>query len=213
MRDVGSLRLIMRFSKLLLLIIPAATLTAWLLPHDLLRNPPFAGIPKAPRNPEIISCYSVMKVGAEEEGPFWGKSSFGNFWSWRRHLDKLDGRHIGPRQQDVEGLWDMSGPLNVLVYRQADRITALLYSKIPSPNSGSLGGYIRLYSRKIDESWQMTEEHWDTITDISIFVEKVILAAWVGGGTSIVVLAIFLSSYFRNRRANHGLAGNGGVPR
>lgn len=199
----------MRFRKRLALIIPAAMLTAWLLPHDILRNPPFTGIPKAPPNPEIVSCYSVMKVGADAAGPFWGKSSFGNFWSWRRRLDKLDGRQVGPRQQDIEGLWDLPGPLNVLVFRQADRTKALLYSKIPSPNSGSLGGYIRLYDRKSGDSWQMTEEYWDTITDISIFADKVILCAWVGGGTSTVVLALFLSTYFRNRRANHRLVRTG----
>ena len=141
-------------------------------------------------------------------GPFWGKSSFGNFWSWRRNLDKYDGYQVGPRQQEIERLWDLPGHLNVLVYQEADRTKALLYSKIPSPNTGSLGGYIRTYYR-INEGWRLTKDNWDTTTDIDIFVDRVTLGAWVGGGASTAVLALFLNTMFRNRRANQGLVRTG----
>lgn len=191
----------LRFRKRQLFIIPIAMLIAYLFPHDLMRNPPFSRIPKAPRNPDIISCYSVPSAGEGETGPFWGKSTFGRFWAWRRNLNKLDGLHTGPRNKALEDLWGMPAPLNVLIYRQQDGTEALLYSKIPSPNSGSLGGYIRIYSKR-DGQWNLEADDWDTLTDISIYADKIQLVARVGGIACLVVLALFVRTCMRNRRAN-----------
>ena len=174
-------------------ILAASLLVGIYIPADLVRHPLGTFIISAPAHAEILSSYTLRN---DERIPFDGKSDYGNFWAWRRGLNRYHGLDVGPREDALENI--ARDPFSGYLIYSIDGVTnAIVYLRAAGWTSGAILGELRTFEKDATGQWQNVANYRD---DSDGCLEGMFRMEIVASASILGIIVVFIWNIWARRQ-------------